>query len=58
MSDPRTDRGAAADRSVDDPTYAADAAAVSEAAFDVAPELFGAAPDDGDRHRVPDDTVL
>ncbi|QPV61373.1 hypothetical protein I7X12_11400 [Halosimplex litoreum] len=57
MVDPATDRDAAADRAADD-TGPTDTTAASEAAFDVAPELFGAAPGDGDRHRVPDDAAL
>ncbi|QLH80448.1 hypothetical protein [Halosimplex pelagicum] len=64
MPDAPTDRGAAADRPVDDAAGGAeptDATAASEAAFDVAPELFGAAPaDSGVREdpRRPDDTAL
>jgi len=56
MVDGPAERDTAADRPVDD---GADATAVSEAAFDVAPELFGAAdraaPDGPGR---PDDTAL
>jgi len=66
MADPSTDREAdhtaadAVDGPADEPP--ADAAgSVPEAAFDVAPELFGAPPADSgarDGSRRPDDTAL
>jgi|GEM_PF-2562326 len=57
MVDAPTDRDDAADRPVDgaDGTGPTDATAVSEAAFDVAPELFGA--DDARAVRRSEDTA-